>query len=118
MTATLPDYGNLNPPALPGPCVTLTTGTNAIVILTAQMFGSTGQTAAFMSVAVSGATQPPIPGSDANSYRVFGNDPIRASAVVLFTSLTAGSNTFCAVYRQVGSGSSTFSVRTITVIPG
>jgi hypothetical protein len=95
--------------------VTLPTGTRAIAILTAQMFGSTGQTAAFMSVSVTGATT--ILGSDANSYRVFGNDPIRASAVVLLT-LNAGSNTFCAVYRQVGSGSSTFSVRTITVIPG
>jgi len=96
--------------------VTLTTGTQAVVILTAQMFGSTGQTAAFMSVAVSGATT--IAGSDASSYRVFGNDPIRASAVVLLNTLTPGSNTFCAVYRQVGSGSSTFSVRTITVLPG
>ena len=44
-------------------------------------FGSTGQTAAFMSVSVSGATT--LPGSDANSLRVFGNNPIRASAVVL-----------------------------------
>ena len=102
---------------LAGPAVTLNvTGTQAIVILTAQMFGSTGQTAAFMSVSVTGATT--IAASDANSYRVFGNDPIRASAAVLITGLTAGSNTFTAVYRHVGSGSSTFGARTITVIPG
>jgi hypothetical protein len=111
-TRTDPLYGDL---ATPGPSVTLPTGTQAFVILTAQIFGSTGQTAGFMSVSVDGND----PGaSDANSLRVFGNDPVRASASALITGLTPGSHTFKAVYRNVGSGTSTFSVRTITVIPG
>ena len=93
------------------------TGAQAIVILTAQIFGSTGQTAGFMSVEVSCAAPTVVPASDANSLRVFGNDPVRASATVLIIGLTPGSCTFTAVYRNVGSGISTFSVRTITVIP-
>ena len=91
-------------------------GTQAIVILTAQIAGSTGQSAGFMSVAVSGATT--IAASDANSLRVFANDANRSSATVLITGLNAGDNTFTAVYRTVGSGDAVFGARNILVIPG
>ena len=102
---------------LAGPAVTVPiVGTQAIVILTAQIQGSTGQSAGFMSVAVSGATT--IAASDANSLRVFGNDANRSSATVLITGLNPGSNTFTAVYKTVGSGSAVYGARNILVIPG
>jgi hypothetical protein len=85
--------------------------------VTAQIFGSTGNSAGFMSVAASCAAPPNNAGSDANSLRVFANDPNRASATVLITGLTPGPCTFNSVYRNAGSGSSTFSVRNIVVIP-
>jgi hypothetical protein len=108
-------YGDLESGATPhGPCVTVTTGTQALVVLTAQALASNGSTGSFMSVAVDGNN---AGASDLNSYRIFNNDPVRASAVSLITPLTAGSHVFCAVYRSVGSGTSTFSARTIAVIP-
>jgi hypothetical protein len=110
-------YGPLETGTDPsGPTATLTvTGNKALVILTAQISGSTGQTAGFMNVEVDGV----LPSNDANSLRVFGNDPVRASSTALVTGLTPNvEHVFTAVYRNVGSGSSTFSARTITVIPG
>jgi len=98
-----------------GPEVTLTTGTTALVILTAEVFGSTGNSAGFMSVMVDNVQTTAL---DINSLRVAGNDAIRASATTLLTGLTPGSHTFTAVYRLNGSGIATFSSRTITVIPG
>jgi hypothetical protein len=95
--------------------VTIPASGKALVILTGQLFGSTGNSAAFMSVAVSGATT--VAASDANSLRVAGNDAVRASATALITGLTPGSNTFTAKYKQVGSGTATFSDRNIVVIP-
>ena len=100
--------------------MTVTTGTQAVVILTAQAVGSTGSVGGFMSFSVDGAVPTNAVG-DPFSYRVFGNDPVRASAVSLITGLTAGAHIFCAVYREQspgGAGTSTFSARTITVIPG
>ena len=119
---TVNAYGPLTTCVLPptgcqlaGPSVQATVvGSQAIVILTAQIDGSTGQTAGFMNVQVDAV---PVP-NDANSLRVFGNDPVRASATALITGLTPGVHTFTAVYKNVGSGTSTFSARTITVIPG
>ena len=80
--------------------------------VTSQIVGSTGQSVGFMKVEVDGVTIP----FDDNSLRVVGNDPVRASALALITGLTPGSHTFTAVYKHVGSGTSTFSARTITVI--
>jgi hypothetical protein len=90
-------------------------GCRALVILTAQTFGSTGNSAGFMTVELDNDITTAL---DANSLRVFGNDPIRASSTSLITGLSAGNHTFTAVYRQVGSGTATFSARNIVVIPG
>jgi len=55
---------------------------------------------------------------DANSLRVTGNNPVRASVTLLLTGLTPGINiTFRAVYKMIGSGTATFNARQITVIP-
>jgi hypothetical protein len=85
--------------ATPGPAVTLTTGTKALVIVTALQFPATNQLG-YMSFAVSGATT--IAASDlyANIVRDdSANNDARASAVTRLDTLTAGSNTFTAKYR-------------------
>jgi hypothetical protein len=56
---------------------------------------------------------------DANSLRVTGDVPVRASITVLITNLTPGvSITWEAVYKNVGcAGSARFNARQIIVIP-
>jgi hypothetical protein len=89
-----------------GPTVTLTTGTSAFVV-----FGCWGTDTGNlgnnqkMSVAVSGATT--IAASD--SWMAFGSEGLNGVSMVngyIFTTLTAGSNTFTAKYSKSG-GSST-----------
>jgi L-asparagine transporter-like permease len=89
-----------------------------IVVLTAEASGSnSGQSAcstAFMSVSLNGSAA-----LDANSLRVTGNVPVRASITVLITGLTPGNIvTFEAVYKNIGCAvGSTFNARQIIVIP-
>jgi hypothetical protein len=101
-----------------GPEVTVTTGTTAYVILTAQVFNNTVDKIAVMGFAVSGATT--IAASDDQSLFIrnalSGGQEVQASAVYKVT-LTAGSNTFTAKYKQFTSGGSAyFAYRGITVI--
>jgi hypothetical protein len=84
-----------------------------LVILTAQINGSTGNAAGFMSVQVDNGIA-----VDATSLRVAGNNAVRASATSLIPGLAAGPHTFTAVYKLVGSGTAFFAARTVTVIPG
>jgi Collagen triple helix repeat (20 copies) len=98
-----------------GPEVTVTTGTTALVIVTAEVTGSTGNAAGFMSFMLDGVQQTAL---DMNSLRVAGNNPVRASATSLITGLTPGTHIFTAMYKLVGSGTATFNARAITVIPG
>jgi hypothetical protein len=104
----------------PGPAVTVTTGTKVLVIVTSQLNGANGSTT-FMSYAVSGATtiaaNDPVALIRQNDTGVQFNANIRASAVSQVT-LTAGSNTFTAKYRNsVGGGSlSVFRERDILVM--
>jgi hypothetical protein len=109
-------YGDL---ATVGPTVSsLTTGTFALVILSAKMSENTNAGEANMSVDVSGATT--TAASDANALRfqfpTAANAGIRCSVVVPLT-LTAGSNTFKAKYRSSGGDTATFADRQLTVIP-
>ena len=103
--------------ATAGPSVTLTTGTKALVIVTGWCETASGLSAiSYMSFAVSGATT--ISAVDANAV-VFTNisgsqSKSRASAATLVT-LTAGSNTFTAKYRN-DSNTTYFQDRQITVI--
>lgn len=112
-TTTSTSYVDL---ATPGPTVTLTTGTRAIVILTAHLSNNTANQYAAMSYAVSGAS------TIAASHDVsLTNEPstglnvLRASAVNVETGLTAGSNVFTSKYR-VQAGTGTFLRRQITVM--
>jgi hypothetical protein len=113
-TTTSTSYTDL---ATAGPAVTVTTGTKALVIVSAFM-QSPSSAFAYTSFAVSGATT--IAASDNYAFRgrVDGDNNqgirINASRATVVT-LTAGSNTFTAKYK-VDSGTGTFANRDIFVI--
>lgn len=102
--------------ATPGPSVTVTTGSKALVIITAMMSNSTVNGINIATFEVSGATT-----SAANIVRAVENTSstanavLRASATTLFSSLTPGSNTFTMKY-QVNAGTGTFQRRNIAVL--
>jgi hypothetical protein len=104
--------------ATSGPAVTVTTGTKALVIVSARIMNNTNNNSlqAFMSYAVSGATT--TAASDNVALAVSGinsvNYQFKMSCASIAT-LTAGSNTFTAKYRNV-SGTSEFADREILVI--
>jgi hypothetical protein len=88
-----------------------------IVILTAEANGSGLGDTAFMSVSLNGSSA-----LDANSLRVTGTSPVRASITVLITNLTPGASIdFEAVYKYRSGifpgGRATFNARQIIVIP-
>jgi len=101
-----------------GPAVTVTTGTKALVIVTAQSRNNLGAEFCRISYAVSGATtiaaddsfainwQQPQDGTFAQQIR---------TSVASVVSLTAGSNTFTLKYK-VSNGTGTFLNRAIFVI--
>lgn len=98
-----------------GPAVTVTTGTKAIVFVSAQMHSGVADEEIWSSYAVSGATT--IAAADgvglrAHSATAF--DGYRATAVSLPT-LTAGSNTFTMQYRTDGT-SAQFQMRELIVV--
>lgn len=100
-----------------GPSVTVTTGGNAIVMVTALGGSNTTSDVVFMSYTVSGATT--ISASDAIGVAyssALGNSYIQASFVAARGGLNAGSNTFTAKYRA-NAGTATFANRNITVFP-
>lgn len=101
-----------------GPAVTLTTGTKALVIISAGGFNANSGGGNIASFAVSGATT--VAASDANMLKFGPNGAVnspadRLSASVLLTGLTAGSNTFTMKYLA-STGTAYFSNRTINVI--
>ena len=103
-----------------GPEITMTTGTKALVIVTARASGSSvGGNFNYMSYAVSGATT--TSASDTVGFAATidgntGNGSTRASSASLAT-LTAGSNVFTAKYRAGNASSSaTFADRSIFVM--
>ena len=100
-----------------GPAVTITTGTKALVIVSAGLAHASIGGRAYMSYAVSGATT--IAATDTNCVQVQAyattNQMLRASSVNRLTTLTAGSNTFTAKYRT-NTSTATFADREICVI--
>jgi hypothetical protein len=101
-----------------GPAVTLTTGTKALIIVSASISISTSNNYGFMSYEVSGATT--IAASDGVAlFSTFpdSNGNLRASSASRLSTLTAGSNTFTSKYRRIGSGiGAYFGNREIIVI--
>ena len=112
-TTTSGTYTDL---ATAGPAVTITTGTKALVVLTAQISNDAALGLASMGFAVSGATTLAAAQTTALSGRANADFISQMSAVYLVTGLTAGSNTFTAKYQRLSLGTSTFSNRVITVI--
>lgn len=102
-----------------GPSVTLTTGSNAIVFLSARMKNNTANAAVNAHFAVSGATsiepRTSVPG-------VLHTDGLAADSAVKYAtythldSLNPGENTFTMKYR-VGSWTGEFGYRQIAVFP-
>lgn len=102
--------------ATTGPAVTLTTGTSALVTITAYMSTNTAGDGAAAATAVSGATTSAA--ADVTSMTV-GNfsagQAYQYSATNLITGLTAGSNTFTMKYKAITGGTASFQNRQIVV---
>jgi len=114
-STTSTSYTNL---ATSGPAVTVTTGTKALVIVSARIVNSTNNNSlqAWMSYGVTGATT--TSASDTWALAVSGIQSIAYQMKMSLASvatLTAGSNVFTAKYRAT-SGTSEFGDRSIFVI--
>jgi hypothetical protein len=99
-----------------GPAVTATTSTMALVFLSAAITNNTLGAKSYMGCVVSSAST--IAATDANSLmlQVYGaNAEGRATALIPFTTLTAGSNVFTAQYRT-SNPTASYSSRALTVI--
>jgi hypothetical protein len=103
-----------------GPSATATVPASGdlVVILTGELSTNNKTGTAYMSVSLNNSIA-----LDANSLRVTGDNPVRASITVLITNLTPGNViNFSAVYRAANNtGASdttgTFNARQIIVIP-
>jgi hypothetical protein len=103
--------------ATPGPSVTATTGTRAMVFIQARMENTVDTSQTFSSFAVSGAST--IAASDTNAILLDGvplGNSMRFGCMTFISSLTAGSNTFTMKYR-VGANPGSFEHRHIAVVP-
>lgn len=102
-----------------GPTVTLTTGTKVLIIVGAYLYGTQTFTHRRMSYAISGATT--LAAADENGLDMYiddtqGNNYAPQMSFVTAQTVTAGSNTFTAKYRQQGGSSASFANRWIIVI--
>jgi hypothetical protein len=113
-TSSTASYGDLT---TAGPAVTVTTGTKALVVVSARIAHSSINGYGLMSHAVSGATT--IAASD-SWYAAFisgtANQAATVVGVAYHTTLTAGSNTFTAKYFA-SAATASFQYRKIFVIP-
>lgn len=112
-TTTSATYVGLTTPL----AVTVTTGTKALVIVSAEFRNGSAANAGYSSYAVSGATT--IAASDQRCIHTYlgsaTNFQSRTSAASLLTGLTAGSNTFTVQYKT-DAGTGSWLQRDITVI--
>lgn len=104
--------------ATPGPSVTVTTGTIAIVLFSAAVSTSVSDSASCSSVRVSGASS--VAANDAWAIQADGisaGNYIRYAMAHFFTGLVPGVNTFTLQYRVSSSNPATFRQRELSVIP-
>lgn len=102
----------------PGPIATCTTGTKALVLLSAQLTNATIGNTANMSFAVSGATT--IASSDSYPLMMtpYASNVFHAGTRhVLLENLLAGSNVFTCQYKSGAATAANFRTREITVVP-
>lgn len=100
-----------------GPSVTVDTGSKAMCLITVSLSNTVADSSSFASVEVSGATS--ISPSEDRAIAMDGvssSNANRWSGVNLFTTLTAGTNTFTLKYRNSG-GNGSFNYRELIVIP-
>ena len=103
--------------ATAGPEVTVTTGTEALVSISARMRNNTAGSSCFAAFAVSSATTIAADDIYAIQYESSANaDIAQFGLAFLLTGLTAGSNVFTMKYKANGDTAS-FAIRRITVIP-
>jgi hypothetical protein len=101
-----------------GPTVTVTTGTQAIVMLATLIQNNTVNGIATMRYEVSGAST--ISSDDGRAVQFesgVASQRVRASHAHLLTGLTAGSNVFTSKYHTNGTGTATFGGRMLAVFP-
>jgi hypothetical protein len=100
-----------------GPTVSsVTTGTRALVYVSAELTNNTTGGRTLMGVDVSGATTVAASDDQALMYQAYGSNAVhRGTALIPLTGLTAGSNTFKAVYK-VNTGTGGWQYRRISVI--
>lgn len=105
--------------ATPGPSVTVTTGTGALILTACTIGNNTANASSFMSWTISGATTRSTP-LDKTAVRSDGmngaSNALTMSTVDYFQGLTPGTSTFTCQYK-VGSGTGVFSNRFIAVMP-
>lgn len=115
-TAQSLSSGSYTDLATVGPSLTMTTGTRAIVFVSARMENNTNNSSMYASFAVTGASS--IAADDINGITMDGiaaANSVRIGATRFLSTLTAGSNTFTMKYRC--GDTATFSDRHIIVIP-
>lgn len=101
--------------ATAGPSVTVTTGSIALVMISAQLAHQTSPSALTrMGYEVSGASE--LIAEDSRSLRNSGTGAFMATFAEYRSGLTPGVNTFTCKYR-VSSGAGNFAFRRITVFP-
>lgn len=114
-TTASTSYGSL---ATVGPQIALTTGSNALIFMSARMSNDTAGAECYMDFAISGASsRSALDHTGICITSNAANDIYRVGTTHLVTSgLTAGSNTFTAQYR-VSAGTGTFDERRMIVLP-
>jgi len=116
-TSSSTSYADL---ATVGPQVSVTTGTQAVVLFASEGTNNTNSHHASTAVDISGATTRAANDVDATRFTdgTTASVPDRRAGFIWATGLTAGTNTFTLKYRvQVGTDTGTFSNRSILVIP-
>ncbi len=106
--------------ATAGPAVTATCGTSALVVISAGLWNPAVNGIAHMGCAVSGASTVAADDNDALVIDKSAASTIapRASHVILYTNLTAGSHTFTAKYRTNNAvDTANFKQRALIVVP-
>ncbi len=106
--------------ATAGPAVTVTTGTEALVFASVQLWNPAANGVALMGVKVSGSST--VASSDATAVVIDKSEAVTIAPSmmrpILFTALTAGSNTFTCEYRtNNGANAANFKNRNLIVIP-
>ena len=103
--------------ATAGPAVTVITGTEAQVSISARMRNNTAGSSCFAAFAVSSATTIAADDIYAIQYESSGNGDIAQFGLsFILTGLTAGSNVFTMKYKGNGDTAS-FAIRRISVLP-